>query len=128
METQQETDFYKVPLRTYLWLLVPAVLGVVVGAGLAHRSFGGKRTIAAPQLLTPGLRPAPLPPQRVYRTARTRNGLSPLRSTSELMSDAVASGSLSAIEQRRIAETARGVRSAHSGTENVVTFDTRRNC
>jgi hypothetical protein len=126
VETQQETDFYKVPLRTYLWLLVPAVLGVAVGVGLAHRSFHSAPMSAAPKL-APGLRPAPLPPARVYRTASTRNGLSPLRSTSELMADAVASGSLSAIEQRRIAETARGVRSAHSGTENVVTFDTRRN-
>lgn len=79
-----ETDFYKVPLRTYLWLLVPAVLGIAIGLGLAHRSIsGGGATVhaSAAYATAPAARVtkvAPLPPRRIYRTARTRIGLTPM--------------------------------------------------
>src|SRR5262249_37041408 len=80
--TPRNADFYKVPLRTYLWLVVPAALGAVIGLGLAHRGASGpaSRQAAAPSPSTP---PLPLcsvlsPPERVYRPAHPHIGLTPI--------------------------------------------------
>jgi hypothetical protein len=121
VETLQETDVYKVPLRTYLWLMVPAVLGIAIGAALAHRAVGGPAVesaapAAAPQ---PSRRVAMGPPRRVYRTAHTRVGLRPLHSASALATSAAANGSTSAV-----ARTARAATRAYgvSSRDSVVTF------
>ena len=127
METLQETDLYWVRLSTYLWLLVPAVLGIAVGAGLAHRSFNDAPVSAAPAHLSPGLHPAaPLPPARRYRPASTRSGLSPLRSESQVMQSAVQSASMSAIERRKAAAVALQRQAAAAVGGPVVIFNTRR--
>jgi hypothetical protein len=70
-----------VPLRTYLWLLVPTVVGVLIGLGLAHRA-GGPPVHAAAVAVQPVARCCSVinPPRRVYRNVKVhvQVGLTPL--------------------------------------------------
>src|SRR5437660_3726681 len=94
-ETPRNADFYKVPLRTYLWLVVPAAVGAVLGLALAHREAGPISTQAAAN--TPAVRCCSVvsSPERVYRPAHARVGLTPLRQALASASSGVAAGSAS---------------------------------
>ena len=95
-ETPRNADFYKVPLRTYLWLVVPAAIGAVLGLALAHRDAGTASARSAS--------PAPPPvrccsvvssPERVYRPAHAHVGLTPLKQALATATSGVAAGSAS---------------------------------
>jgi hypothetical protein len=69
-----------VPLRTYLWLVVPAAIGAVLGLGLAHRgTTASAQRVAAPA--SPAVRCCSVvnSPERVYRPAHPHVGLTPLK-------------------------------------------------
>jgi hypothetical protein len=62
-----------VPLRLYLWLLIPALLGAGTGVALSHRSVEpGAASAAAPVVVVRSAATTALRPGRVYRNARTR--------------------------------------------------------
>src|SRR6059036_2723585 len=67
-EMRRKADFYKVPLRTYLWLVVPAAIGAALGLGLAHRGADPTATRAAAPA-SPAVRCCSVvsSPERVYR-------------------------------------------------------------
>jgi hypothetical protein len=72
-----------VPLRTYLWLVVPAAIGAVLGLGLAHRGAGPAATHSA-AAVSPSAPPVRCcsvvsSPERVYRPAHPHIGLTPIR-------------------------------------------------
>jgi hypothetical protein len=119
-ETLQETDVYEVPLRRYLWLLVPAGLGIAIGAALAHRAAGDPVVHAtAAAAAAPARHADASPPRRVYRTARTRVGLTPLHNASALAGYATAPGLRPTPGTSRTATKAGG----SSYGASVVTFD-----
>jgi hypothetical protein len=66
-------DALIVPLRLYLWLLVPALVGAGTGVALSHRSSESAGfSAAAPVVVVRSSSPAAVRPGRVYRNARTR--------------------------------------------------------
>jgi hypothetical protein len=72
-----------VPLRTYLWLVVPAALGAVIGLGVAHRgaaSAPASKQAAAAAPSVPAVRCCSVvgSPERVYRPAHPHIGLTPI--------------------------------------------------
>jgi hypothetical protein len=84
-----------VPLRTYLWLVVPAVVGVALGLGLAHRQAGAPATRAAAPAASVRCCSVVVSPERVYRPAHAHVGLTPLRKALASASSGVAAGSAS---------------------------------
>src|SRR5947199_2803173 len=120
-ETLQETDVYEVPLRRYLWLLVPAGLGIAIGAALAYRAAGDPVVRAtAPTAAASARRADASPPRRVYRTALTRVGLTPLHNASALAGYAAAPGLRPTPGTSRTGKKAGG---SGSYGASVVTFD-----
>jgi hypothetical protein len=94
-ETRRNADFYKVPLRTYLWLVVPAAVGAALGLALAHREAGPPLTRAAAPSSVVRCCSVVSSPERVYRPAHARVGLTPLRQALASASSGVAAGSTS---------------------------------
>jgi hypothetical protein len=89
-----------VPLRTYLWLVVPAAIGAALGLGLAHRGAGpAPARAAAAALASPAVRCCSVvsSPERVYRPAHPHVGLTPLRQALAPTGSGVAAGSASVV-------------------------------
>src|SRR5438034_11128873 len=96
-ETPRKADFYRVPLRTYLWLAVPAAIGAVVGLGLAHRSAVHGTAVRASAPLAHDVRCCSVvsSPERVYRPAHPHIGLTPLKEALATAKNGVAATSAS---------------------------------
>lgn len=106
------------PLRTYLWLLVPTVVGATIGFALAHRAGGPE--------VRPTVMPAPSaarccsvinPPGRVYRNVKVHVGLTPLQPSLATAAIAPRSASLDLRRHRTVvvfSAAARGSESAHA--------------
>jgi len=86
-----------VPLRTYLWLAVPAAIGAVVGLGLAHRSAVHGTAVRASAPLAHDVRCCSVvsSPERVYRPAHPHIGLTPLKEALATAKNGVAATSAS---------------------------------
>lgn len=84
------------PLRTYLWLVVPAAIGAVLGLGLAHRGTGHAAVKAAAPA-APAVRCCSVvsSPERVYRPAHVHVGLTPLKQALATSRSGVAADSAS---------------------------------
>jgi len=96
-ETPGKADFYKVPLRTYLWLVVPAAVGAVLGLGLSHRGGSSPpvRVAAAPSAQVARCCSVVSSSERVYRPAHPHVGLTPIREQLASATNGVAARSAS---------------------------------
>jgi hypothetical protein len=84
-----------VPLRVALWLVVPSLVGGILGVSIAKRPAAPATHTAAPRLAVVRHVPA-APPRRIYRPVHLRAGLVPLRGDA-VVAQAVVQGTLASI-------------------------------